>query len=430
MRHRLILTSGLLLILALAASLDAADRKQPKATDTAKIRKWVEQLDSDRFAERRKASQLLSQLGSRSIPFLEPASHSKSVERSARAIRILQKLAESDDESTEDAAVAALQRVIIKAERRVALRASNALAEQQKFQRQRSIASVRRLGGTVYINSKVQTPSIIVRIQDSWDGGNRGLRLLKRLGGVTWLSLERSIISEEGLRYVGELSQLKKLYLGQTQLRTGKGLVHLHGLKQLSYLSMRQLPIGNDALKLIGELKQLDSLGLDDTKITDSGIKHLAQLKKLSVLWLNRTRITHRGVADLAELPRLRRLYLAGTRATGPGLATLKNCEYLSYLSLKNVKFAQGDLKFVGQITQLDTLGLDHTNVSDEQLIHLSGMKKLRVLWLSKTRVSDKGLLHLRALTGLKQVYLHGAQVTKDGVAQLRKDLKDCRVHY
>jgi len=39
-------------------------------------------------------------------------------------------------------------------------------------------------------------------------------------------------------------------------------------------------------------------------------------------------------------------------------------------------------------------------------------------------------LLHLRALTGLKQVYLHGAQVTKDGVAQLRKDLKDCRVHY
>src|SRR5207253_2764548 len=73
--------------------------------------RWVRDLDDDRFAVRQSAYRHLQRAGKRAIPALVRAASSTSLEVSTRVFRLLGGLLASSDESTFEAAHAALTRL-------------------------------------------------------------------------------------------------------------------------------------------------------------------------------------------------------------------------------------------------------------------------------------------------------------------------------
>jgi Planctomycete cytochrome C. len=86
--------------------------------------------------------------------------------------------------------------------------------------------------------------------------------------------------------------------------------------KQLVWLKLGGIPVGDSAMAVIGKCTNLTRLQLDNTKITDAGLAQLAGLKQLRYVNLVGTRVTEKGVMALAGLDKLRSLYLYQTQVT------------------------------------------------------------------------------------------------------------------
>lgn len=96
---------------------------------------------------------------------------------------------------------------------------------------------------------------------------------------LLWLNIGRTRITDEGLKIVGQLTNLTQLSLEYTAVQD-KGLEEL-------------LP-----------LSKLTSLNLVGTSISDQGLPHLTALKKLKKIFLYQTKITTVGIQELSgKLP-------------------------------------------------------------------------------------------------------------------------------
>lgn len=74
----------------------------------------------------------------------------------------------------------------------------------------------------------------------------------------------------------------------------------------LTWLRLDATAISGDGLRYVGALKDLEQLYLDQTKISDADVAHLTALTKLRVLNLHDTDVTPEGVAGLKRaLPNL-----------------------------------------------------------------------------------------------------------------------------
>jgi hypothetical protein len=388
-------------------------------------------LASPRFAERQEATRILEAAGPAAIHALRKAAEGNDSEARQRAIDLLARQAFAAEHSWRAPSRTALAELQRSQNMHAARAAQDACREIERRIAAHVTAELTDFGAIVMPQREDQdnpAASVFnVQIGQGWRGGDERLALLTDLGMVPWLSLENSPVSDAGLVHVGKLTSLERLYLGSSRVR-GDKLHELAGLSRLRYLSLKQLPLGDEALASLPELPALQDLGLDYTRVGDQGLAHLARYPLLSRLWLDHTKVTDAGMVHLAKLPNLKTLFLPGTETTGPGLAELRNLSSLSYLSLKEAKLKPESLKHIAQFQQLETLGLDQTNVTDDQLADLAPLSRLKILWLSKTEISDVGLKHLHDLASLQVVYLHGALATAEGVEDLRRALPECHV--
>jgi len=148
------------------------------------------------------------------------------------------------------------------------------LSAQANGERDRALAEISKLGGTV----------VPIPFSVSFDGKgvtDDALAHLQKLPDLEAVYLRKCKVTDKGLEKLGGLSKLKYLYLGQTSV-TDKGLEHLKGLTKLQSLS------------LVG------------TQVTDEGLAHLKGLGALRVLAITNTKVTDAGVAELKKsLPKL-----------------------------------------------------------------------------------------------------------------------------
>ena len=113
---------------------------------------------------------------------------------------------------------------------------------------------------------------------------DEGLRVLSELPRLEELSLQGNYCTDVGLAHVGQMRQLKSLWVGQTGFRnrfiTDAGAAHL------------------------AKLPRLEELELQNTSVTDAGITHMAKLKTLKGLYLSGSKVSAEGVSRLkAALP-------------------------------------------------------------------------------------------------------------------------------
>jgi len=195
------------------------------------------------------------------------------------------------------------------------------------------------------------------------------------LTGLKSLNLERTVVTDKGLSYLGNFKSLE--YLEPPDIVTDEGLTHVAELP-----SLKGLYIG----------------ALGGSVITDAGLRHLSKLTSLEELYLRGERMSDAGLAHLRTLPQLEYLCLYGSHFTDKGMVHVK-----AMPSLRILSFHEGLCR-----------------ITDACLVHISEMPKLEILCLHAMRyITDDGLAHLPKMRSLKKLNIGSSQVTDRGLINI-----------
>ena len=84
-------------------------------------------------------------------------------------------------------------------------------------------------------------------------------------------------------------------------LKKPEGKLTEADLGKVTSLNLGRTQITDEGLKEVAKLQNLKLLFLSRTHITDAGLKELAKFQKLEILWLPGTQVTAEGVAELKK---------------------------------------------------------------------------------------------------------------------------------
>jgi hypothetical protein len=93
---------------------------------------------------------------------------------------------------------------------------------------------------------------------------------------------------------------------------------------QLYDLNLAGTKISDDGLKALDNMSNLRRLHLEKTAVTDAGLSHLKNLNNLEYLNLYHTSVSDAGLAQLQGLKKLKNVYLWQSKVTDEGAETLK----------------------------------------------------------------------------------------------------------
>ena len=182
------------------------------------------------------------------------------------------------------------------------------------------------------------------------DNHNRSSGVLQHLAGFPILEillLHETQATDEGLRHVGSLTSLRRLYMWDARRISDEGVAHLSGLSKLEYLHLSNGVITDESLRILARLPKLDGLSLQGNRFTDQGLVYVQDTMQLRQLVLGG------GENDI----------------TDNGLVHLRH------------------------LTHLEKLCLQNSQVTEDGLRHLVGLKNLKDLWLGRSQVRDASWL-------------------------------------
>jgi hypothetical protein len=92
----------------------------------------------------------------------------------------------------------------------------------------------------------------------------------------------------------------------------------------LEGLDLSDCPVTNDALREVSKLRNLKSLWLARTQISDTGIAHLGGLRQIDYLDLSHTALTDEGLMAFRGSRSLHGIWAEKTKATIAGVDRLR----------------------------------------------------------------------------------------------------------
>ncbi len=168
-----------------------------------------------------------------------------------------------------------------------------------------------------------------------------GFGTLQWLNALQELVLIGSPVTDAGVAQIAGFSDLARLSLRHTRV-TGTGFNNRPGaFGRLTWLDLAYTPVSDEGLKALAGLTELRELDLEGTLISDAGLECLADLRHLERLRLCRTRITGEKMNRWGELTALRELNLTGTRFTDEGLRRLRGVRNPLLVRLYGTKVTQ-----------------------------------------------------------------------------------------
>jgi hypothetical protein len=129
--------------------------------------------------------------------------------------------------------------------------------------------------------------------------------------------------------------QLQRLVLRNTDIR-GDGLVHLDR-SRLKILALDRSPIADEGLRQVGQMKQLRALFINAIEAGEEGLSQLRQLDQLETLCLINLPLADEAFAHLP--PNVQTLYLRGLPISDGALEHL-----VQYEQLRQVQFIYTDV--------------------------------------------------------------------------------------
>lgn len=235
--------------------------------------------------------------------------------------------------------------------------------------------------------------------------------------GMQGLAIWNQPVTDEGLKALRLFPQLTQLSLSATQV-TDAGLNFCRDTRlPLRTLAIQKSAITDAGLRTIGQLKSLEILNLYGcNKITDDGIGHLSSLVNLKRLFLNNNDLlTSSCLKHLTQLKKLTRLEIDGI-ALAEDLRPLQGFNELETLSMTRTNLSDEDIAIIAALKSLKNLNLQQTKITDRSAAVLGTLKKLTSLELGKTEITDDGLARLADLKDLQSLDVSNTKITDASV--------------
>lgn len=163
------------------------------------INQWIRDLNAPEFTRREAATRHLIAAGTEAAEPLSTAAQTSSLEATSRITTILRTWYTSGNDELIEPAEAALEKLVESKNRHIASRAATTLEQFATTIRQdRAIAQIKQLGGTIEESRTIRglriagpddTRFFMVILGRNWQGGEEGLKYLRRMSGLTTLYL-------------------------------------------------------------------------------------------------------------------------------------------------------------------------------------------------------------------------------------------------
>ena len=226
---------------------------------------------------------------------------------------------------------------------------------------------------------------------------DKGLAELAKCRLLEELSIGSPGITDEGMRHVARLTNLKKLNLFGCENVTNNGLAQLTTLKSLEDLSITKSEITIGGLSHLNKIPGLYKLNLDEIEQDNSGmdISGLTNLEDLTI-GLKTERVDRENNSFITQ------------KFTGPDLVCLAKLKRLRRLQGINNVTDAGLGKLAG-LTNMETFSFGSTGLTDNGLKYLADMKNLNLLHINNKYpekasgtagkiLTDEGLRYLEGL--------------------------------
>lgn len=203
------------------SSAAAAPVSAPTASSAAKIQQWIRELDDDRFQVREAASAALVAAGRESVAPLAKAAVEDGLEVTARCVRVLAQLAISDDPVLAESAREVLENLSALKPNVASDRAAAALESLNAREAERAMIKVHKLGANFGSGDNFHRESTVtwhLKLEKPWTGGNDGLKLLRYLDQVRYLSIHGAPLTDDAVPHLARLKHLDRLELYGTRI--------------------------------------------------------------------------------------------------------------------------------------------------------------------------------------------------------------------
>ncbi len=204
---------------------------------------------------------------------------------------------------------------------------------------------------------------------------------------------------------IGDLSELRSLYLRNTRL-TGGVPAELGRLTKLETLNLSENYLSGAVPAALGDLTALRTLSLGDNNIGGRLPEELGQLSGLQRLRMSRTLVSGPIPPSLGRLASLIELELQRNRLTGPIPAELGQLASLIELDLHGNRLRGPIPAEFGQLAGLQVLTLSNNRLTGPIPAEFGQLAGLQVLTLSNNRLKGPIPAELGQLANLQELFL------------------------
>ena len=200
----------------------------------------------------------------------------------------------------------------------------------------------------------------------------------------------------------------------------------LAAVPDLRRLSVRNLPISDEQLRLLRQLPQLQQLSLENVPVTDQGLRTLAEYDSLESLWLLKVPVCGEGVAALKGLSKLKELALLTESMTQSGLeamTTLGQLESLAIGDVSSISIGSG----LSEMPNLSRLALVRATLTADDVQKLCASARLEDLELLRANLAVDAFGPMAEMTALQSLYLGRCEFDRSSLMRLidlRPDLQ------
>jgi serine/threonine protein kinase/formylglycine-generating enzyme required for sulfatase activity len=291
---------------------------------------------------------------------------------------------------------------------------------------------------------------------------NDGLAPFKDFRFVTLL-LGGTKVTDKGLLSLTNVKDLANFNLGDTST-TATGVAHFKECKNLQYLYLTNVPVGDEVLAPFKDCKRLLVLNLDGTGVTDTCALQFKECKDLRDLTFRRTKVSAAALGELQKaLPNCKIQIDGGVFepkqavdpdrqlaewvikrggrliiADGPKTANVGKIEELfpGLFAVQGVTLSEttdADFKELARLIRVGLrnnsieLGFSKLSVSDDSLNHLAGLS-IHKLFLHATPFGDSCTQYLIKIKDLRSLTIWNSKLTEDGVKRLAASLPNCAI--
>lgn len=151
---------------------------------------------------------------------------------------------------------------------------------------------------------------------------------------LEWLLMAEGQATDEAMRYVAQLPNLKRLYMWDASELTDAGVEKLSGLRKLEYVHISNSRITDQSVKYLGDCRRMEGLSMQGNRFSNDCLLYASHMPSLKQLVIGRGEITidDAGLEYLKELPNLERLGLQGADLSADGVRRLMHLKQLKEL--------------------------------------------------------------------------------------------------